>query len=359
MKKKLALLLALSLTVSSLLTGCGGSEGVEQPAAEGKHENVDVELLAASSTVQNVGIAIADVITKNSGFIRMAATGTNSSEANIVQMLEKDEHTNTFYMTSAAPYISAKTGIGAFKDYEPCQDQRLVAAMLYGVNGFVTTDPSIKSLSDLDGKKVAMFADELPQQMAKAAFDILGINVEIKTLTFSDQFTALSDGLVDACLYLGTGLPNGEPLVPASPLQELIANKGGKVYAVTFPADLQAEAVTKAGLDGKWAYSPIICPAGSLQETDTESFEAYGSVTALVACWADTDEEVVYEFTKTLCEKYADLGNYMTELKPITPSLMLSMLYMAEGEEDIHPGALRYYKEAGLWPSVWEEANSK
>lgn len=74
MKKKLALLLALSLTVSSLLTGCGGSEGVEQPAAEGKHENVDVELLAASSTVQNVGIAIADVITKNSGFIRMAAT---------------------------------------------------------------------------------------------------------------------------------------------------------------------------------------------------------------------------------------------------------------------------------------------
>lgn len=120
MKKKLALLLALSLTVSSLLTGCGGSEGVEQPAAEGKHENVDVELLAASSTVQNVGIAIADVITKNSGFIRMAATGTNSSEANIVQMLEKDEHTNTFYMTSAAPYISAKTGIGAFKDYEPC-----------------------------------------------------------------------------------------------------------------------------------------------------------------------------------------------------------------------------------------------
>lgn len=27
MKKKLALLLALSLTVSSLLTGCGGSEG--------------------------------------------------------------------------------------------------------------------------------------------------------------------------------------------------------------------------------------------------------------------------------------------------------------------------------------------
>jgi TRAP-type uncharacterized transport system substrate-binding protein len=47
----------------------------------------------------------------------------------------------------------------------------------------------------------------------------------------------------------------------------------------------------------------------------------------------------------------------MTELKELTPSLMLSLLYMAENEKDIHPGAIKYYTEIGLWPSAWEKAN--
>jgi TRAP transporter TAXI family solute receptor len=355
--KPLLNLLVLILSICVILAGCtSDTSGLSDKGEQtNKRAKVDVELLAASSTVQNVGIAIADVVTKNSGWIRMAATGTNNTEANIIQMMKKDT-TNSFYMMSAAPYISAKHAIGAFADYEPCSNQRLVAAFMYGVNGLVTCDKNIKSITDLDGKTIAMFADKLPQDVANAAFDILGIKVKIKTMTFADQFTALSDGLVDACLYLGTGLP-GEPFVAVGPLQELVANKKGKVYAVTFPADLQEKEVETAGLEGKWPYTAVVCLPGSLSEDYTESFEAYGSVTAALACWDDTNEEVVYEVTKTLCENYEALGDYMTELKGLTPSLMLSMLYMAENEKDFHPGAIKYYTEIGLWPSAWEKAN--
>ena len=377
MKKRfLSIFLVVAMT-SALLAGCGGgSQSAESQApaeTEGTAESgeaaeteatapsdgevQDVELLAASNTVQNVGIAVADVVTKNCGSIRMAATGTNSTEANIVQMMQSGDRSHTFYMSSAAPYLSAKHGVAAFEQYEPTGDQRLVAALMYGVNGFVTTNPDIKSVEDLDGKKVAMFADQMPQQMAQAAFEIVGINVEIVTMTFADQFTALGDGLVDACLYLGTGLPNGEALVPVGPLQELVANKGGEVYAVTFPTDLQEQAVAKAGFEEIWPYSPITVPSGSLSDSYKEEFDAYGSVTGMICAWADTDEELVYQVTKTLCENYGKLGEYMTELGQITPDLMLSMLYMAQDESDIHPGALRYYTEAGLWPDTWKNAN--
>ena len=369
MKNKVMIcLLIFIMSICLISAGCASSDSSSSSTSTSdetnnngeeatQHENVDVELLAGSGTVQNVGIAIADVVTKNCDWIRMAATGTNGTEANITQMMGKDSNVNTFYMVSAAPYISAKNAIGAFTDYEPCTDQRLVAAFMYGVNGLVTTDENIKSVADLDGKSVAMFADQLPQDVANAAFDILGIDVEIKTMTFSDQFSALSDGLVDACLYLGVGLP-GEPFVPVSPLQELVVNKKGAVYAITFPADLQEQAVKAAGLEGLWPYSSVECLPGSLSDDYTETFEAYGSVTAALACWADTDEDVVYEVTKTLCENGDTLGTYMTELGDLTPSLMLSLLYMAENEEDFHPGALRYYAEADLWPSAWEEANN-
>ncbi|MBQ5950563.1 MAG: TAXI family TRAP transporter solute-binding subunit [Lachnospiraceae bacterium] len=358
MKKRLVSLILVLAMTAALLAGCGG--GGNTPSTTKSTAKVeDVELLAGSSTVQNVGIAVADVVTKNCATVRMAATGTNSTEANIVQMMQKSDRSHTFYMASAAPFLSAKYGVAAFKEYQPTADQRLVAAMMYGTNGFVTTNPDIKSVADLNGKKVAMFADQMPQQMAQAAFEILGIKAEIVTMTFSDQFTALGDGLVDACLYLGTGLPNGTPLVPVGPLQELVANKGGKVYAVTFPADLQNQAVEKAGFQDVWPYSPITVPVGSLSDTYKEEFDAYGSVTGMICAWADTDEELVYQVTKTICENYASLGDYMTELKQITPDLMLSMLYMAENEQDIHPGALRYYKEKGLWPDVWEKANKK
>ncbi len=367
-KRSLIIICSFILVLGLVLGGCGssaGNSGATAPAGGGataataatEHPKMDLELLGANGTVQQAAIGIADTIAKIHPWIRMSATGTANTEANITQMVTRDPNT-ALYMVSTTPYVSAKYGVGQFAGKEPLKDQRMIAGFMYGVNGLVTLDEKIKSLSDLNGKTVAMFADELPQQVYYAAFDILGIKVTIKTMSFGDQFNALADGLVDACLYLGTGTP-GKPFIPVSNLQEVVVTKRGKVYPISFPADLQNQAVEKAGLQGIWPYQPVTALPGSLHEDQTEPFELYGSTTVALACMAGADEELVYEVTKTIAENTDKLKDYLPALEGITSNDMLSLLYMIEGEGEIHPGALKYYKEIGIWPSVWEAANKK
>lgn len=360
MKRVAAVVLGAALVMG--LTACGG--GSSAPATQAattaaqaqaeapketeaaKHDKIDIQLLGASSTLSNAAVAIADTVTNNSSFVRMSAIGTTNSEANITQMMSSDPKT-TLYMTSAAPYVSARAGAGLFAESGAIDNQRMIAGFLYGANGLVTLDENIKSIEDLNGKTIAMFADELPQQVAKAAFEILGIDVTIRTMGFADQFTALSDGLVDACLYLGTGNPS-EPLIPVGPLQELVTTKKNKVYPISFPEDLQKQAVEKAGIADVWPYSPVTALPGSLSPEQTESFELYGSATVCLACFDGADEDVIYEITKQLCENTDQLGQYLTELKGIDASAMLSLLHMIQNEDEIHPGARKYYQEIGL-----------
>lgn len=354
MKRLAAVVLSAALVMG--LTACGG--GSSAPATQAakteaaaqteaaKHDKIDIQLLGASSTLSNAAVAIADTVTNNSSFVRMSAIGTTNSEANITQMMTSDPKT-TLYMTSAAPYVSARAGAGLFADQGPTDKQRMIAGFLYGANGLITLDENIKTMEDLNGKTIAMFADELPQQVAKAAFEILGIDVTIRTMGFADQFTALSDGLVDACLYLGTGNPS-EPLIPVGPLQELVTTKKNKVYPISFPEDLQKQAIEKAGIADVWPYSPVTALPGSLSSEQTESFELYGSATVCLACFEGADEDVIYEITKQLCENTDQLGQYLSELKGIEPSAMLSLLHMIQNEDEIHPGARKYYQEIGL-----------
>ncbi len=358
---------SLIMVLGLILGGCGGStpagNGATQPqsgqgvgtAAPAEHPKMDVELLGANGTVQQAAIGIADTIAKVHPWIRMSATGTANTEANITQMIGRDPNT-ALYMVSSTPFVSAKHAVGQFAGKEPLLDQRMIAGFMYGVNGLVTLDSNIKSISDLNGKTIAMFADELPQQVYYAAFDILGIKVTIKTMSFGDQFNALADGLVDACLYLGTGNP-GKPFIPVSNLQEVVVTKRNKVYPISFPAELQLQAVEKAGLQEVWPYQPVTALAGSLHEEQTEPFELYGSTTVALACMAGADEELVYEVTKTIAENTAKLKDYLPALEGMAAEDMLSLLHMIEGENEIHPGALKYYKEIGIWPSVWEAAN--
>lgn len=247
MKKLISMVLALLMVFS--LTACGSDNtGSEENADSQKKTVVDIELLGGTSTVGYVATAISEVVSKNSESIRLSAVGTTGAEANVSQMQQKSDKTHSTFMASAATYKTALNGKGAFEGMEPEKNIRLIGGFMFGVNGFVTIDPNIKTLEDLDGKTVAMVADVLPQGYCKQIFKNLGINVKIETMGFNDQFDAMGDGLVDACMYFGTLETSlDDPLIPVSALQEVVANQKNQVWAIPVRAELMEKAVADAG----------------------------------------------------------------------------------------------------------------
>ncbi len=350
----------LTLIIALTLTACVNQKGSDtkvpiEPESGSNgvtHSPMDIELLAGpSGTISYIATAIGEVITNKSNWIRMSAIGTAATEANITQMLEKNDRTYTVFMASAATFRGAKNGAAAFEGEDPVKDMRLIGGFSFGTNGFCTINSNIKSLKDLNGKTVAMVSDSLPLTVCKQMFKNMGIDVKIEIMGFSDQFDALGDGLVDACMYFGTMSTNiDKPLIPVSALQEVVATRKNQVWAIDIPPELITQAVVDVGFEEFWPYVPVVAVPGSLSSAQTKPFGVYGAVTGSLVCWADMDDDVVYEITKTLCENIEHLGDYYNDLKHLDADTMVSMLSaIADNESDIHPGAIKYFQETGLW----------
>jgi len=306
-------------------------------------EAKDLELLGGAGIVHQTAVGIADIITKNHPDLRISATGTASTPANIAEMLKKDPN-KVLYMVASAPYKVAKAGVGEFEKIGPIDSQRLIAGFQIGANGWITCDSGIKTLSDLDGRSVAMVGDELPKRFSESLFETLGIKVKIHTMGFDDQFEALADGLVSACMLFATGVSE-DKMVPVPALQQVVLQKD--VYAISIPKELQEQAVKKANLEDIWPYVPLTLPAEILPK-QKEPFEVYAATTIILACHRDADPDLVYEITKTIAENVALLGDYLAVLVDLKVEDLRSLLNMIESEDEIHPGALKYYKEIGI-----------
>lgn len=335
MKKRLALLLAAVLIMSSI-AGCG-----TQSASSGS-KTVDIELLGSSGTTYQVAVGVADIITNQLDGYRMSATGTTNTAANMIAMKDKDAN-KAIYMGSYAAFVQCQEGTVAFADYGPDDRGRLICAFSFGNNGLITLDPNIKSIEDLNGKSISWDAEAVHTEHFRKVCEILNIDVDIKCLGFTDKYEALTDGLVDATYANFTG-DSGTVMVPVTNLQEIMLTED--VYPISFPVELQEQAAQM--LDATWPYTATVAAAGTIP--NQPEFELYGSASVILCCYEGADEDMICAFTKTLCENADQLGNFDTSCKGLTPELMVSQ--MGDVTEDmIHPGALKYYKEAGLWPA--------
>ena len=337
MKKRIAFLLTASMLLS-LLAGCGGGGGGE---GSGGSENIDIELLGSSGTTYQVAVGVADIISRVNNGYRMSATGTTNTAANMIAMKDKDPN-RAIYMGSYAAFVQCAEGTVAFADYGPDDRGRIICTFSYGNNGLVTLDPNIKSLEDLDGKAVAWDAEAVHTEHFRKVCEILGIDVDIRCLGFTDKYEALTDGLVDAVYGNFTG-PTDTVMVPVTYLQEILLTNDA--YPISFPADLQAQAAEM--LDATWPYTATVAAEGTIP--DQPAFELYGSASVILCCYDEADEDMIYTFTKTLCENAEEIGNFDTSCIGLTAEKMVEQLDGID-ESLIHPGALRYYKEAGLWP---------
>jgi len=190
----------------------------------------------------------------------------------------------------------------------------------------------INSWSDLKGKKVNIGN---PGSGQRGTFEVLmenhGVNKSFfgstSELTSSEQSGALCDGKIDAYGYT-VGIPNSGVAQAAD---------GCGSYIV----DLQTDPVKKMVSDNDY-YAWATIPAGTYKTT-TKDVKTFG-VMATVVTSADVPDELVYAVTRAVFENLEDFRDDHPSFFALDPKKMIKDGLSAP----LHPGAIKYYKEAGV-----------
>lgn len=226
----------------------------------------------------------------------------------------------------------AYTGTGIFKDKGAVKDLRAIANLYPETIHLVARKGAgIKSVKDLKGKRVSM--DEpgsgtlVDARIILEAYGIKEADLEADYLKPGPAIDKIKDNQMDA-FFIVAGFPTGSVV-------ELASSVGAELVPINGP---EADAIIEKY--GFFAKNTI--PAGTYEGIgETESI----SVGAQWVVSAKTDADLVYKITRAVwndkSRKLLDKGH--AKGKSITAQTALDGVGIP-----LHPGAEKYYKEAGL-----------
>ncbi len=194
---------------------------------------------------------------------------------------------------------------------------------------------SIKSLADLKGKRVGIAQAGSGTQVAVLqmleAWGVNRDNMEEAELNNSQSAERLADGQLDAYFYAAGW--------PVAAMVQLASTKGMSLHSFSQDDLVKINEIIPA-------YIPSKIPAGAYEGMAKDVLTP--AVSALLVVSSDQSEELIYGITKALWNKNTRklLDNGHAKGKQITMETAL------DGVEalgvPLHPGAEKFYKEAGL-----------
>ena len=209
----------------------------------------------------------------------------------------------------------------------------MLGAITNGVFQVITLEGTgINTMSDLKGKNIAMGgAGGGTINVANDLWNVLyGFGVDDINATYSsytDAASNLGDGKVDAVIW--------QTSAPAPAIAELMAGKGESVKII----GLTDEEIQK------------VCETYPYYARYEVTPEVYGMkegaaticLNNILVCRADLEDGLVYDMVKTLVENFAAVNEAYPGTKLFKPETAVSTIPI-----DIHPGAMQYFKDAGL-----------
>lgn len=295
-----------------------------------------------------LGIGLAEMINKNSTWLTATAPEGPGPIADIkILITEPERRKDTLFFTSLPTNWYATLGIGPFAEspfntYDYSEFKH-VCLLGFGADGLVVRDPNIKTLQDLRGKTVVM--DTTPGKERGAAF--LGIfkaagvsedEMRVEYLKSGEACNALRDGMADACHVTVTLSELPDTYVPSPALMELMAQRD--IYFLSFDeTDIQA---MKAEIGNP--RDALAVPPRQMSSLQTELWTILSNPLTYCA-HVDMPDYVVAEVLRIIYENIEVLHEYTPMAKILTQDTMATM---GAVEDDIHPGAVKFYKEKGI-----------
>ena len=319
-------LLAAVLSLAVAMTGASALE------AHAKTTFVTIGTGGITGVYYPTGGAIAKIVNakKDKYDIRATVESTGASVFNINAIMAGDLE---FGIAQADRQYQAYNGLSEWEG-KPQKDLRAVFALAPEAVTFVAAEDSgIKSLKDAKGKVVNIGnPGSGNRQNAIDVFEAAGINIEkdlkAESIKAADAPRMLQDGRIDGFFYT-VGHPNGN-------IKEATAGKRKtRIVSIT-----DIEPLVK-----KFPYYSLtnIDMAQYPEATNANEKVTTVGMLATFVTSAKVPDDVVYAITKEVIENLDEFKKLHPALEGLTRETMLEGL-----TAPIHPGALKYYKEAGL-----------
>lgn len=324
----LAFLCSLSAALAILSGGCnrGGEE----------RQYISVGTAPVGGTFYTVGGAICEVVNNNSGDAdwRVNAQSTGGSMENI-RLLSRGRL--QFAMSNSSITYFAVRGEG---DWDQAHDVRAVMTLFPNIAMFVTAaDSGIEKVADLKGERVYIGPEgagfEYFIEPILAAHGLSLDDLEVRYGSQQNAVDLLGDGAVSAAM-IGGGVPT-----PA------IAQLAQAMDLRLIPYDQDA----KEQLISQYKFfEPAVIPGGTYTGID-EDYHGLNVGSAHLITHADVDEQLVYDFVRIAYGNREQIAERHRAAKAISPENVVK-----NTGTPFHPGAIRYFKEAGIWPADGDPA---
>ena len=220
---------------------------------------------------------------------------------------------------------------------KPMDKLRLAAVVFpFKVGILVRKDSGINSVADLKGKRFPVGWQGFPQGIAlsNAMLATAGLSLNdtngvptANLLRAADDFKA---GRLDATLF-AIGAPKMAEVDAAVGIKFLNLENTDKARAAM--AAIRPEYTIAA-------QAPLPHLNGVIGNTNLMEYAM------TVAASADVDEETVYKVVKALHQNKAELVASHPSFNAMNPA----QLALQQQDVQYHPGAIRYYREVGIWP---------
>ncbi|MCW3147732.1 TAXI family TRAP transporter solute-binding subunit [Stutzerimonas stutzeri] len=212
----------------------------------------------------------------------------------------------------------------------PLKCLRAIAGTYNNYIQIVASEESgIKTLEDLKGKRISVGAPKSGTELnARAIFKAAGLSYEdmgrVEFLPYAESVELIKNRQLDATLQSsGLGMAAIRDLASTMP--------------VTF-VEIPAEVVEKIESD---AYLAGVIPAGTYDGQDADVPTV--AITNILVSHEKVSDEVAYQMTKLMFDNLSSLGNAHSAAKDIKLENATKNLPIP-----LHPGAERFYKEAGV-----------
>lgn len=323
--------LQCALLATAMIVAVGASAQAPKP------RSYVLATATTGGTYYPVGVAVATLVKvklQPKQKLDMSAISSAGSGENVKLLREKQAQ---FAILQGLFGMYARQGSGSLKADGPQKNIRSVTMLWPNVEHFVITADLAKTgtvddLKNLVGKKFAIGARNSGTEHSNR-FLLHNLGIEPETLDlaylgFGPSIDALQNGSV-----LGTN-PGAGP--PVAVITRAMAQMGNRIRLLEFTPE---QAVKADG--GNDLYNPFVVPAGTYPG-QTKDFHTVAQPNFL-GVNADVPEADVYLITKTIYQNLAFLNNIHAATKSMSLKVAIAGLPLP-----LHPGAARYYKEAGL-----------